>query len=51
MVGALIIAAILVVIFPVVFLISMGILAAVLGQTTKVDVDKRYEGTEYLKLS
>ncbi len=51
MVGAIIIAAILVVVFPVVFLVSMGVLAGVLGQTTKVDVDRRYEGTEYLELS
>ena len=51
MVGALVMTVILVVVVPVGFLISMGVVAALLGQTTKVDVDRRYEGTEYLELS
>ena len=44
-------AIVLVVVIPVGFLISMGVIAALLGQTTKSDVDRRYEGTEYLELS
>lgn len=51
MVGALVIAVVLVVVIPVGFLITTGVLAAVLGQTVKTDVDKRYEDTEYLELS
>ena len=51
MVGALVIAVVLVVVIPVGFLISTGVLAAVLGQTVKTDVDKRFEDTEYLELS
>jgi hypothetical protein len=51
MVGALIIAFILVVAIPVGFLITTGILAAVLGYTVKTDVDKRFADTEYLDLS
>lgn len=51
MVGALVIAIVLVVVIPVGFLISTGVLAAVLGQTVKTDVDKRFEDTEYLELS
>lgn len=44
-------AVVLVVVVPVGFLITMGIVAAALGQTAKVDVDRQYEGTEYLELS
>ena len=44
-------AIILVVVIPVGFLITMGVIAALLGQTAKSDVDRRYEGTEYLELS
>jgi hypothetical protein len=51
MVGALVIAVVLVVVIPVGFLITTGIVAALLGQTVKTDVDKRFEGTEYLDLS
>jgi hypothetical protein len=51
MVGALVMAAILVIVIPVGFLISTGVLAAVLGQTVKSDVDHRHEGTEHLEIS
>ena len=51
MVGAIVMAVVLVVVVPVGFLITMGVVAALLGQTTKTDVDRRYEGTEYLELS
>lgn len=44
-------AIVLIVVIPVGFLISMGVMAALLGQTAKTDVDRRYEGTEYLELS
>lgn len=42
---------VLIVVIPVGVLITMGVIAALLGQTTKTDVDRRYEGTEYLELS
>lgn len=51
MVGGIIIAVVLIVVIPVGFLVTMGAVAALLGQTTKTDVDRRYEGTEYLELS
>jgi hypothetical protein len=51
MAGALIMAFVLIVAIPVGVLISAGVIAAVLGQTAKTDVDKRFEGTEYLELS
>lgn len=44
-------AVVLIVVIPVGVLITMGVIAALLGQTTKTDVDRRYEGTEYLELS
>ena len=44
-------AVILVILIPVGFLVTTGILAAVLGQTVKSDVDHRHEGTEHLEIS
>jgi hypothetical protein len=38
-------------VFPVVLLMSMTLLAAVLGATLKQDVDARYEGSELLDLN
>jgi ABC-type dipeptide/oligopeptide/nickel transport system permease subunit len=49
-VGALAIVVVLLV-FPVVFLMSMTLLAAILGTTLKDDVDARYEGSELLDLN
>lgn len=51
MVGALIMAVILLFVIPVGFLITTGIVAALLGQTVKSDVDRRFEGTEHLEIS
>jgi membrane glycosyltransferase len=50
-IGALIMAVILVVVLPVSVLIGTGVIAALLGWTAKTDVDRRYEGTEYIELS
>jgi hypothetical protein len=50
MAGAIAIVAVLV-LFPVVFLMSMAILAAILGATLKQDVESRYEGSELLDLN
>lgn len=50
MAGALIMAAILVFVIPVGFLITTAIVAALLGQTVKSDVDHRFEGTEHLEI-
>ncbi|HEY2330909.1 MAG TPA: hypothetical protein VGH94_03250 [Acidimicrobiales bacterium] len=50
MAGAVAIVAVLV-LFPVVFLMSMSVLAAVLGATVKRDVENRYEGSELLDLN
>jgi hypothetical protein len=50
MAGAAVIVLILLV-FPVLFLMSMGILAAILGTTVQQDVDARYEGSELLDLN
>ncbi|MGD9796663.1 MAG: hypothetical protein AB7H43_11385 [Acidimicrobiia bacterium] len=36
--------------FPVLFLMSMTLLAATLGATLQQDVDARYEGSELLDL-
>jgi hypothetical protein len=38
-------------VFPVVFLMSMPVIAAVLGATLKQDVDARYEGSELVDLN
>jgi hypothetical protein len=51
MAGALIMAVILVFVIPIGFLITTGIVAALLGQTVKSDVDRRFEGTEHLEIS
>ncbi len=50
MAGAVAIVAVLV-LFPVVFLMSMSVLAAVLGATLKRDVENRYEGSELVDLN
>ena len=51
MVGGIVIAVILVVVFPVVVMMSMALLAALLGQTTKNSVDTAHEGSELLEVS
>lgn len=51
MVGALVIAFVLLVVIPAGVLITSAVVAAVLGQTTKSDVDRRFEDTEYLGMS
>jgi hypothetical protein len=50
-IGAIVMAVILVVVLPVAVLVGAGVIAALLGWTTKTDVDRRYDGTEYLDLS
>jgi membrane glycosyltransferase len=50
-IGAIVMAVILVVILPVSVLIGTGVIAALLGWTAKTDVDRRYEDTEYLEIS
>jgi hypothetical protein len=50
MAGAAVIVVVLLV-FPVLFLMSMAILAAILGATVKQDVEARYEGSELLDLN
>ena len=51
MVGGIVIAVILVFVFPVVVLMSMAALAALLGQATKQSVDAQHEGSELLEVS
>ena len=50
MIGPAIIVFVLVVAFPIVFLMSMGAVAAILGTATKKDAEMRYEGSELLSL-
>jgi hypothetical protein len=50
MAGAAVIVLVLLV-FPVLFLMSMAILAGVLGATVKQDVEARYQGSELLDLN
>jgi hypothetical protein len=51
MAGVIIIAVVLLVVIPVGVLSVSAVLAGVLGQVTKVDVDAKYRDTEYLELS
>ena len=51
MVGAVIIIAVLVVVIPVGFLMTMSIVAGVLGWSVESGVDAAYEGTEELALA
>jgi hypothetical protein len=51
MLGALILAFVLVVVIPVVVMMSGPIVAALLGQTLTEDAEERYEGSELLALS
>jgi flagellar basal body-associated protein FliL len=39
------------VLFPVVFLMSMSVIAAVFGTTLKQDGEARYEGSELLEIN
>ena len=51
MVGGIVIAVVLVVVFPVVVMMSMALIAALLGSTTKTSVDAQHEGSELLEVS
>ncbi len=49
--GTVVIIVLLVLVFPVLFLMSMAALAALLGSLLKRDVDAAHEGSELLALS
>lgn len=51
MVGGIIIAVVLLLVFPVVIIMSGGILTAMLSMALKKSVDNQYVGTEALELS
>lgn len=51
MIGAVLIVLVLVVGIPVLFLISMSVLAALLGWSLTSDADARYEGSELVTLN
>lgn len=51
MVGAVIIILVLVVVIPVGFLMSMSVIAGLLGWTVESEVDAENAGTEYLALA
>ena len=51
MVGGIIIAVVLLLVFPVAIIMSGGVLAAIIGTVTKNSVDGQHEGTEALELS
>lgn len=51
MVGGIVIAVLLVIVFPVVVMMSLALVAAVLGATTKNSVDAEHEGSELLEVS
>jgi hypothetical protein len=50
-VSVVIIVLVLLVVIPVGFLITMSVVAGVMGWATKTEVDDRYAGTEELELS
>ena len=50
-IGALIIAFILLVFIPVSVMMTGGAVAALIGYVLKKDVDEEYEGTEYIELA
>jgi hypothetical protein len=49
--GALILALVILVILPVTLMVSGGVLAALLGWFAKEDAEARYEGSELLDLN
>jgi hypothetical protein len=51
MVGGIVIAVVLVVVFPVAVMMSLALVAALLGSTTKNSVDADHEGSELLDVS
>ena len=51
MVGGIIIAVVLIVVFPVMIMMSMAGIAALLGATTKNSVDNQHVGSELLETS
>ena len=51
MVGGIVIAVLLVIVFPVTVMMSMTLVAALLGTTTKNSVDAQHEGSELLEVS
>ncbi len=51
MVGGIIIAVVLLLVFPVMIIVSGGILTAMLSMALKKSVDNQYVGTEALELS
>ncbi len=51
MVGGIVIAVLLVIVFPVAVMMSMALIAALLGTTTKNTVDADNEGSELLEVS
>ena len=51
MVGGIIIAVVLLLVFPVTIIVSGGILTAMLSMALKKSVDNQYVGTEALELS
>lgn len=51
MVGGIIVAVVLLVVFPVMIIMSGGILASVIGAILKKSVDAAHVGTEELELS
>ena len=51
MVGGIVIAVLLVVVFPVLVMMSMTLIAALLGTTTKNAVDEQHADSELLELS
>jgi hypothetical protein len=51
MVGGIVIAVLLIVVFPVMIMMSMAVIASLLGATTKNSVDNQHEGSELLEMS
>ncbi|MFM8862691.1 MAG: hypothetical protein ACKOIA_09615 [Acidimicrobiia bacterium] len=51
MIGAVLIIFVLLVAIPVGFLMTMSVVAGVLGATVEGEVDAGYEGTEYMALA
>ena len=51
MIGAIALVVVLLVVFPVVVMMSMTLIAALLGTTTKIAVDEQHADSELLELS
>lgn len=51
MIGVVLIVLVLVIAIPVGFLMTMSVVAGVLGATVEGEVDAGYEGTEYMALA